>query len=94
MLSFAASVVYRRAPSVRVRPLPPYPHPEAEHRTESGHAIELIAELHEDLDRLTRALVRKILHHPSTRLRGGGERGTIHLDVARDLFQLGEDDER
>ena len=36
LLSFVAIVVYRRAPSVRVRPLPPYPHPEAEHRTESG----------------------------------------------------------
>ena len=52
LLSFVAIVVYRRAPSVRVRPLPPYPQPEAEHRTESGHAIELIAELHEDLPTL------------------------------------------
>ncbi len=31
------------------------------------------AETHEDLERLTRSLVRKILHHPSTQLRGGGE---------------------
>lgn len=51
------------------------------------------AELHEDLDRLTRALVRKILHHPSTQLRGG-ERGAAHLELARDLFQLGEGDDR
>jgi hypothetical protein len=29
LLSFSAIVVYRRAPSVRVRPLPPYPDPEA-----------------------------------------------------------------
>jgi hypothetical protein len=29
LLSFVAIVVDRRAPSVRVRPLPPYPHPEA-----------------------------------------------------------------
>ena len=28
MLSFVAIVVYRRAPSARVRPLPPYPYPE------------------------------------------------------------------
>jgi hypothetical protein len=29
LLSFVAIVVYRRAPSVRVRPLPPVPHREA-----------------------------------------------------------------
>jgi glutamyl-tRNA reductase len=52
------------------------------------------AEAHDELDRLTRALVRKILHHPSTRLRGGGERGIAHLEAARDLFQLGEEDDR
>ena len=47
-----------------------------------------------DLDRLTRSLVRKILHHPSTRLRAGtGDRGLAHLELARDLFQLGEGEE-
>jgi glutamyl-tRNA reductase len=58
------------------------------------------AEAQEELDRLTRALVRKILHHPSTRLRsvgstraGGAERDLAHLELARDLFQLGEDEE-
>lgn len=51
-------------------------------------------ELHADLDRLTRALVRKILHHPSTRLRAGGaESDLAHLEAARDLFQLGEGEE-
>ena len=51
-------------------------------------------ELHGELDRLTRALVRKILHHPSARLRAGtGDRGLAHLELARDLFQLGEGEE-
>ena len=51
-------------------------------------------ELRGDLDRLTRSLVRKILHHPSTRLRAGaGDRSLAHLELARDLFQLGEGDE-
>jgi glutamyl-tRNA reductase len=50
------------------------------------------SEVHDELDRLTRALVRKILHHPSTRLRGA-ERDLAHLELARDLFQLGEDEE-
>jgi glutamyl-tRNA reductase len=50
------------------------------------------AEAHEELDRLTRSLVRKILHHPSTRLRAA-ERGLAHLELARDLFQLGDDEE-
>jgi glutamyl-tRNA reductase len=49
-------------------------------------------ELHGDLDRLTRALVRKILHHPSARLRaGGGEQALAHRELARELFQLGEE---
>jgi glutamyl-tRNA reductase len=52
------------------------------------------SELHGDLDRLTRALVRKILHHPSTRLRDGGDRGAAHLELARDLFQLDEEQNR
>ncbi len=52
------------------------------------------SEPHDDLDRLTRALVRKILHHPTTRLRAGRpDRDLAHLEVARDLFQLDEDEE-
>jgi glutamyl-tRNA reductase len=48
------------------------------------------AEYHEDLERLTRALVRKILHHPSNRLRNAdGEDQLAHLEAARELFQLG-----
>lgn len=54
-------------------------------------------ELHEDLDRLTRALVRKILHHPSMTLRGAGESDSLpRLDLVRELFRLddpGEDDD-
>lgn len=52
------------------------------------------AELHDDLDRLTRALVRKILHHPSAGLRSQGDQGELaRLDAARELFRLGEDDD-
>jgi glutamyl-tRNA reductase len=49
-------------------------------------------ETHEDLERLTRSLVRKILHHPSTQLRGrGGNHDLSRLDLVRELFRL--DDE-
>ncbi len=51
------------------------------------------AETHEDLERLTRALVRKILHHPSTRLRSqSGAQDLSHLEFVRELFHLDEDD--
>jgi glutamyl-tRNA reductase len=46
-------------------------------------------DLHDRLERLTRSLVRKILHHPSTHLRGRD--GTEHLprlDLVRELFRL------
>ena len=51
-------------------------------------------EYHEDLDRLTRAMVRKILHHPSTTLRGAGSHqdGLPRLDLVRELFRLDEED--
>jgi hypothetical protein len=50
------------------------------------------AESHEHLDRLTRSLVRKILHYPSSRLRGrGGAEDLPRLDLVRELFQLDED---
>lgn len=50
------------------------------------------AETHAELDRLTRSLVRKILHHPSTRLRrGDGGHDLPSLDLVRELFQLDED---
>ena len=49
-------------------------------------------ELHDQLDRLTRSLVRKILHHPSTRLRAReGTQDLSRLDFVRELFHL--DDE-
>lgn len=50
-------------------------------------------ETHEQLDRLTKSLVRKILHHPSVRLRGreGGD-ALPHLDLVRELFKLDEED--
>jgi glutamyl-tRNA reductase len=51
------------------------------------------AETHEDLERLTRSLVRKILHHPSTSLRSRhGTHDLSHLELVRELFHLDEDD--
>jgi len=50
------------------------------------------ADSHAELERLTRSLVRKILHHPSTQLRGrDGTRDLSRLDLVRQLFRL--DDE-
>ncbi|HEX3528117.1 MAG TPA: glutamyl-tRNA reductase [Thermoanaerobaculia bacterium] len=50
-------------------------------------------EMHADLDRLTRALVRKILHHPSTQLRGrDGNHDLSRLDLVRELFRLDDDE--
>lgn len=53
------------------------------------------AEYHEDLDLLTRALVRKILHHPSTTLRGAGSHqdGLPRLDLVRELFRLDDEED-
>jgi glutamyl-tRNA reductase len=52
------------------------------------------AETHAELERLTRSLVRKILHHPSTRLRqGDGTHDLPRLDLVRELFQLDEEGE-
>jgi glutamyl-tRNA reductase len=52
-------------------------------------------ETHDDLDRLTRSLVRKILHHPSSSLRGrGADSGESieRLDLVRELFRLDDDE--
>jgi glutamyl-tRNA reductase len=50
------------------------------------------AETHGELERLTRSLVRKILHHPSARLRGkDGEEDLKRLDLVRELFRLDEE---
>ncbi len=46
---------------------------------------------HSELDRLTRSLVRKILHHPSAHLRSSGRSDHARLEVVRQLFQLDED---
>lgn len=48
---------------------------------------------HQDLDKLTRALVRKILHHPSLQLRRG-DLEEEQLEAARQLFQLDHDEDR
>ena len=50
-------------------------------------------ETHDDLDRLTRTLVRKILHHPSVQLRNG-EGDRARLDFVRRLFHLDDDSAR
>ncbi len=54
---------------------------------------------HEELERLTRSLVRKILHHPSTRLRARDGQGSTagmgdlsRLDMVRELFHLDDDE--
>ena len=61
-------------------------------RQELEHArARFPAETHDDLDRLTRSLVRKILHHPSTRLRAKQEGDPLpRLDLVRELFHLDE----
>jgi len=49
---------------------------------------------HEHLDRLTRSLVRKILHHPSDGLRGReGTEQLPRLDLVRELFRLDDYDD-
>ena len=45
---------------------------------------------HEDLEALTRSIVRKLLHHPSTRLRESDAGNLDRLAALRDLFQLGD----
>jgi glutamyl-tRNA reductase len=48
-------------------------------------------ETHATLERLTRSLVRKVLHHPSTHLRGKHGDGDLpRLDLVRELFHLDE----
>jgi glutamyl-tRNA reductase len=50
-------------------------------------------ETHEELERLTRSLVRKILHHPSARLRAkDGAEDFSRLDLVRELFRLDDDE--
>jgi len=53
----------------------------------------LPAEVHDEVDRLTRSLVRKILHHPSHQLRRGNPLDAGKIGLVRALFQLDEDDE-
>ena len=50
------------------------------------------AETHEELERLTRSLVRKILHHPSNRLRARDGEDLSRLDLVRELFHLDDDE--
>jgi glutamyl-tRNA reductase len=51
-------------------------------------------ETHADLDRLTRALVRKILHHPSSHLRNReAGQDASRLEMVRELFHLDDDEQ-
>lgn len=67
---------------------------EAIRRQELAAALPLFpAELHAELERLSQALVRKILHHPSARLRAGDAEAQLpRLDLVRELFHLDEDE--
>jgi glutamyl-tRNA reductase len=50
--------------------------------------------LHAELESLTRSIVRKILHHPSSQLRDAAEAASLHhLAALKDLFRLDEDDD-
>ena len=52
------------------------------------------AHLHDEIESLTRSIVRKILHHPSAQLRDGAEAASLHhLAALKDLFRLDEDDD-
>lgn len=60
----------------------------------SQHRHHFPESTHEHLERLTRSIIRKILHHPSARLRRGPAAGNLdHLAAFRDLFLLDEDEE-
>jgi glutamyl-tRNA reductase len=50
------------------------------------------AESHPELERLTRSLVRKILHHPSSRLRARDGEDLSRLDLVRELFHLDDEE--
>jgi glutamyl-tRNA reductase len=67
---------------------------EAIRRQELAGALpRLPTEYHDEVERLTRSLVRKILHHPSTRLRAAdGLERLPRLDLLRELFQLDEEE--
>jgi glutamyl-tRNA reductase len=52
------------------------------------------ADLHGELESLTRSIVRKILHHPSAQLRDAADAASLHhLAALKDLFRLDEDDD-
>jgi glutamyl-tRNA reductase len=69
-------------------------------RAEEIRATELAARrdrfpahLHDELDSLTRAIVRRILHHPSAQLREGtGTSNLDHLAALKDLFRLDDEE--
>lgn len=50
-------------------------------------------QLHQELEKLTRSLVRKLLHHPSHHLRHGSSLEPEKLGLVRDLFQLDDEAE-
>jgi len=70
-------------------------------RAEEIRAAEIAARrhhfpvhLHVEIENLTRAIVRKILHHPSAQLRGAADTASLdHLAALKDLFRLDEEDD-
>lgn len=73
--------LHRRAEEIRAREIADHHH----HFPESTH---------EHLANLTRSIVRKILHHPSSQLREASSTENLHhLAALKDLFRLDEDDE-
>jgi len=54
-----------------------------------AHLSKFPKATHEDLDALTRSIIRKLLHHPSTRLRESNDAENLEqLAAIRELFQL------
>lgn len=49
-------------------------------------------DLHDELERLTRGLVRKLLHHPSRALRAPADDRPARLDLVRRLYDLDDTD--
>ncbi len=58
---------------------------------ESARAVFPV-DTHDHLERLTRSLVRKLLHHPSAHLRSTESTEPRRLETVRDLFKLDEDE--
>jgi glutamyl-tRNA reductase len=61
-------------------------------REVSASLTRLPVEHHAEVERLSRALVKKLLHHPSSQLRGAADNSPDTLRLVRQLFQLDSED--